>query len=158
MGIEESREFSASGLITGGLQPAQFGKGKSIRPANRSDIAGGAHHGVSQREAAGFGGQRVFEGFGFQPRRAPEFPLIVGQQFDLMIFGFANRGVLFHERGEETVIGFGVFAGKDQVALAGEGVGGAILCDASFAFGRARAGGELGIAAVGFEAAIGSSD
>ena len=39
------------------------------------------------------------------------------------------------------------------MALAGECMGGAILRDARFAFGRARAGGELRVAAVGFEAA-----
>ena len=119
MGIEEARELGTRGEMTGGLQPAQFGEGKSIRPANRGHIAGGAHHGVSQREAAGFGRQRIFQGFIFQPCGAPDFPLIVGEQFDLMIFRFANRRVYFHEVGEEAIIGLGVFAGKDRVASAG---------------------------------------
>ncbi len=65
----------------------------------------------------------------------------MGEEFHLVLFGFASGIVLIDERGEETIIGLGVFSGENRVALAREGVRGAIARDAGFAFGRARAGG-----------------
>ncbi len=78
----------------------------------------------------------------------------VGEKFNLVRLGFVGRGVLFEESGEESGVGFRIFAGEQGVS-AGEGVGGAILRDAGFAGGGAGAGGELGVAAVSFESTFG---
>lgn len=74
-----------------------------------------------------------------------------------MLFGFGDGIVLIDQRGEETIIGFGVLSGENRVAFAREGVRGAVARDAGLAFGRAGASGELGVAAIGFDAAGGGS-
>ena len=68
------------------------------------------------------------------------FPLGVGEEFNLVRLGFGGRGVLHDEGGDETGVRLRIFAGEQSVG-AGEGVGSAILRDAGFAGGGARAGG-----------------
>ena len=141
MAVERLGQLGLRGFFAARLQAAQLSEGERVGPADGSHVPGGAHDAVGQREAAGFGRERVLKGFGLEPRGTAEFPLIVGEDLDLVSLGFGGRGVLVHQSGEETVIGSGVLSGENRMALACESVCGAVLGDASFAFGCARAGG-----------------
>ena len=77
-----------------GAQTAQLGEGEGVRSADRSHVTSGAHDGIGQGEAAGAGRERILEGFGFELRGAAEFPLIVGEEFHLVLFGFSDGIVL----------------------------------------------------------------
>ena len=84
----------------------------------------------------------------FHAADADEAPLVESHGVDEEGLGFRARIPVAVESGEEVIKGGLVFAGENDV-LAGEAVFSAILRDALFAFRRLRAGGFLGVEAVG---------
>ena len=86
----------------------------------------------------------------FHAADADEAPLVESHGVDEEGLGFRVRIPVAVESGEEVIKGGLVFTGENNV-LAGEAVFGTILRDALFAFRRLRAGGFLGVEAVGLD-------
>ena len=90
----------------------------------------------------------------FHAADADETPLVEGHGVEEEGLRFTVRIPVAVESGEEVIKGGLVFAGENDV-LAGEAVFGAILRDTLFAFRRLRAGGFLGVEAVGLNLFVG---
>jgi hypothetical protein len=85
---------------------------------------------------------------------AAETPLGPGHLAEAALLGFVGGAVSGAQAGQEGLKFGGVLDGEEGVAGA-EAVGAAVVCDFGFAFGGARAGGELGVAAVGVDLRLG---
>ena len=85
---------------------------------------------------------------------AAETPLGPGHLAEAALLGLVGGAVSGAEAGQEGLELGGVLDGEEGVA-GGEAVRAAVVCDFGFAFGGARAGGELGVAAIGVDLQLG---
>ena len=92
---------------------------------------------------------------GFEGKSTVETPLGGGDALDHQVFAVADGAEVVVEILEEADEGIGILAFEDEVFVAGEAVGEAVAAGGGFAFGGARAGGFLGVAAVGFRLLLG---
>ena len=121
-------------------------------------VIGAAGAALVAREIFHFHGQADFalrlvlaeERSVFHAADADESPLVEGHGVDEEGFGFRVRLQVVVESGEEVIKGGLVFTRENDMP-AGEAVFGAILRDALFTFRRLRAGGFLGVEAVGLD-------
>ncbi len=97
MAVKGLGEFGLDEFLTGRLEAVQLSEGQRIRSANGGHVARGSHDAVGQREAAGHRRQRILQGFILQPGSAAELPLIMGEEFYLVRFGFGGGAVLIHQ-------------------------------------------------------------
>ena len=92
---------------------------------------------------------------GFEGKGAVEAPLGGGDALDDQFFAVADGAEVVVEVLEQAEEGFGILAFEDEVFVSGESVGEAVAAGGGFAFRGARAGGFLGVAAVGFGLLLG---
>ena len=127
-----------------------------------SAVVGASGAAFVAREILDFHGQAEFAArFVFAEERgvfhaadADEAPLVEGHGVDEEGLGFRVRLPVVDERCQEVIKGGLIFTRENDVP-AGEAVFGAILRDALFAFRRLRAGGFLGVEAVGLNLFVG---
>ena len=136
-------------FLADGLQLQKHVEGAVVGAAGAALIAREVFHFHGQ---AGFAASLVFaeERSVFHAADADEAPLVEGHGVDQEGLGFRVRLPVVIESGEEVIKRGLVFTGENDVP-AGEAVFGAILRDALFAFRRLRAGGFLGVEAVGLD-------
>jgi hypothetical protein len=119
-------------------------------PAGTGGLAGGEFAVLDQAHLFHAIGKEA----GFDAHDAAETPFGPGQLAEAGLLGFVGGLVDGAEAVEEGLEFGGVLHGEEGVAGA-EAVGAAVIGDFGFALGGARAGGELGVAAVGVDLELG---
>jgi hypothetical protein len=145
------------GLVAGFRNEPNLAVGAKVHEVAESTVVAAVGGGLACEEARESGGV-VDEGFGeagtvlkevgFEEAQAAELPLGVGQGVDE--FGFLGIGgtVGVAERLDQGGAGLGIFVGE-EIELGIEAGFEGVAAGDGFAFGRARAGGFLGVAAIG---------